>query len=268
MAGLRGGHQRCAQHGVKAMNAKEFCTGVLAHIPRATAAEREAIRQELEEHLSDHQEVLVEHGLSPEEAEEQSIAAMGEAAAIGQQWNDQLSPLWLWVGRLCKTAVILLVLGMLMPLGITIYGLSQNFSARWSSEPMDGWKEPEAVWSENVDLREPFADQMIRFFQVSLVKEAWTDRDGHTGDFQVELDVLAYAKNPLKPALNMNILSEITCNGTTGIGGGFGSQGVSAWSIQYPVQPGTPEATFTLSYHGEAASVTVPLNWEEVDYGA
>lgn len=250
------------------MNAKEFCAGVLSHIPRATAAEREAIRQELEEHLSDHQEVLMERGASAEEAEAKAVAAMGEAAAIGQQWNVQLSPLWLWVGRLCKTAAILLILGMLMPLGFKIYGLSQNFSARWSSEPMDGWKETEALWSEKVDLREPFADQMIRFFQVSLVEEPWTDREGHTGDYRVELHVLAYAQNPLKPALNMNILSDVTCNGETGVGGGFGSQGVTAWSIQYPIQPGAPEATFTLSYHGETASVTVPLNWEEVDYGA
>ena len=250
------------------MDAKEFCTGVLSHIPRATAAERTAIRQELEEHLSDHQEALMERGASAEEAEEQAVAAMGEPAAIGLQWNAQLSPMWLWVGRLCKLAVLLLVLGMLLPLGFKIYGLSQNFSARWSSEPMDGWKEPEAVWSEKVDLREPFADQMIRFFQVCLVEEAWTDREGRTGDYQVELHVLAYAQNPLKPALNMNIVSGITCNGETGLAGGFGSRGVCAWSIRYPIQPGAPEATFTLSYHGESASVTVPLNWEEVDYGA
>ena len=250
------------------MDAKEFCTGVLTHIPRATAAERAAIRQELEEHLLDHREALMDQGVSAEEAEAQAVAAMGEAAAIGLQWNQQLSPMWLWVGRLCKVAVILLILGMLLPLGMKIYSLSQNLSARWSSEPMDGWKETEALWSENVDLREPFADQIIRFFQVSLVEEAWTDREGRTGGYQVELQVLAYAKNPLQSALNMNILSGITCNGAGGLAGGYGSQGVCAWSIQYPIQPGAPEATFALSYHGESASVTVPLNWEEVDYGA
>ena len=250
------------------MNTKDFCAGVLSHIPRATAAEREAIRQELEEHLSDHQEVLMERGASAEEAEAQAVTAMGEAAAIGQQWNAQLSPFWLWVGRLCKTAAILLILGMLLPLLFTIYSLSQNLSARWSSEPMDGWKEPEALWSENVDLREPFADQILRFFRVSLVEEPWTGRDGSTGNYQVVLNVLAYAKNPLKPAINMHIVSGITCNGETGLAGGSSGGGSCAWRIQYPIQPGAPEATFTLSYHGENASVTVPLNWEEVDYGA
>ena len=66
----------------------------------------------------------------------------------------------------------------------------------------------------------------------------------------------------------MNILRDTTCNGAIGVGGGYGSTGVSAWSIRYLVPPGTPEATFTLSCHGETASVTVPLNWEEAGYGA
>ena len=35
--------------------------------------------------------------------------------------------------------------------------------------------------------------------------------------------------------------------------------------IQYPIEPGTAEATFILSLHGETAAVTVPLNWEEVE---
>ena len=250
------------------MTDREFCQAVLAHIPRATAAERADIQRELLEHLADRREALEAGGLDEAAARERAVAAMGDAGEIGRQWNAQLSPLWLWVGRVCKTAAVLLMLGMLLPLGITLYSLSQNLTARWSGEPMDGWRETDAPWSEKVDLRAPFGDQMIRFFRVSLAEEPWTDMEGRSGAWQVELDVLAYAKNPLKPALSMNILRDITCNGAAGAGGGYGSQGVTAWSIRYPIEAGTPEAVFTLSCRGETASVTVPLGWEEAGYGA
>ena len=268
MEGLRGGHQRRAEHGVRAVSDQEFCRAVLDQIPRATAAEREDICRELMEHLEDHREALMEGGLDEAAAQARSVEAMGDAGEIGRQWNQRLSPLWLWVGRVCKAAAILLVLGMLLPLSYTARSVSQNLNARWSSEPMDGWRESDALWSEKVDLCVPFGDQVIRFFQVSLVEEAWTDSQGRTWDCQVELDVLAYAQNPLNPALDMKILRDTTCNGAIGVGGGYGSTGVSAWSIRYLVPPGTPEATFTLSCHGETASVTVPLDWEEAGYGA
>ena len=126
---------------------------------------------------------------------------------------------------------------------------------------MDGWKEPEALWSEKVDLCAPFGDQVIRFFRVSLV-----DAQDRPGDYWVELDVLAYAQNPLEPALSLNVLKRITCNGAASLlSGGSDTGGVCAMDIQYPIEPGTAEATFILSLHGETASVTVPLDWEEVE---
>ena len=243
------------------MDGQEFCQAVLAHIPRATAAEREAIRQELLEHLEDHQEALEAGGMDAAAAQERAVAAMGDAGEIGRQWNARLSPLWLWVGRVCKAAAILLALGMALPLVMTAYSLSQNLSARWSDEPMDGWKESEALWSEKVDLCAPFGDQVIRFFRVSLV-----EAQDRAGDYCVELDVLAYAQNPLKPALDFNVLKNITCNGAASpLSGSTSNGGVCAVDIQYPIEPGTAEATFILSLHGETAAVTVPLNWEEVE---
>ena len=118
------------------------------------------------------------------------------------------------------------------------------------------------MWSEKVDLCAPFGDQVIRFFRVSLVEAA----QYRAGDYCVELDVLAYAQNPLEPALSLNVLKRITCNGAASpLSGSTSSEGVCAVDIQYPIEPGTAEATFTLSLHGEIASVTVPLGWEEVE---
>ncbi len=44
--------------------------------------ERDAVRQELSDHLDDHREALLSAGLSPEEAERRAVAAMGDAHAL------------------------------------------------------------------------------------------------------------------------------------------------------------------------------------------
>ena len=67
------------------MDGQEFCQAVLAHIPRVTAAEREAIRQELLEHLADHREALEAGGMDAAAAGERAVAAMGDAGEIGRQ---------------------------------------------------------------------------------------------------------------------------------------------------------------------------------------
>ena len=169
------------------MSDQEFCAAVLAQIPRATFSERADMERELMEHLEDHRAALMEGGLDEAAAQARSVAAMGDAGEIGRQWNQRLSPLWLWVGRVCKVVCISLMIVMFLPGCTLLLQVSQNLSARWSSEPMDGWKEPDALWSEKVDLCVPFGDQVIRFFRVSLVETA----QHRAGDYCVELDVLA-----------------------------------------------------------------------------
>ena len=67
---------------------RDFCDGVLGAIPRATGRERDEIRAELLDHLSDHRDLLMEYGMEELEAERRAIEAMGDPEEIGRAWNE------------------------------------------------------------------------------------------------------------------------------------------------------------------------------------
>ena len=214
MEGLRGGHQRRAEHGVRAMSDQEFCRAVLDQIPRATAAEREDICRELMEHLEDHREALMEGGLDEAAAQARSVEAMGDAGEIGRQWNARLSPLWLWVGRVCRAAAILLLAALLIRPGSILSCAVDNLQARWCDDPVESAIHPDAVWIREVDLRVQLHDQVIRVHRVALVEDDWIDMQaGRQGTYQLYVQALSYARNPFRPALS---IWGMRCNGEDG----------------------------------------------------
>lgn len=96
---------------------------VLQELKHATDAERESVRRELEAHLEDHMEVLLDLGRTPEEAREQAEEALGDPVELGKALDSLYDPLWLWLDRLVLLllAVALFVgaslgMGMLMEL--------------------------------------------------------------------------------------------------------------------------------------------------------
>jgi len=66
----------------------------------ATKREKRAIAREIEDHVTDHAEALEEQGVPPEEARARAEAAMGPAGEVAAALDAQLSPFWLWAGRL------------------------------------------------------------------------------------------------------------------------------------------------------------------------
>ena len=69
-----------------------FCAAVCAKVRWPFA--RWDITQELTDHLRDHAAALEEKGLSPEEAQSQAVAAMGDPAELGRALNQVHSSLW------------------------------------------------------------------------------------------------------------------------------------------------------------------------------
>lgn len=67
-----------------------FCAAVCAKVRWPFA--RWDITQELTGHLQDHAASLEEKGLSPEEAQSQAVAAMGDPAELGRALNRVHSP--------------------------------------------------------------------------------------------------------------------------------------------------------------------------------
>lgn len=238
---------------------KTFCDEVIAAIPRATGKEEREIRQELLDHLEDHTLDMMERDWTREEAEARSVACMGDAAEIGKAWNAQLSPFWLWVGRLAKTLTILLLLVALLPAVARLRGVFLNLEARWSD--LDGHRygmdESVKVWE--LDERVEIGKFHIRFFQAGLDPA----EDGY--DLRVRMAI--YANNPLHDT------SLIVMDGVTGewgegwrAGGGSGSGG-AIWYYDYYYalggeRPGSVNMS-TTNDHG-SFSVDFAIDWSDV----
>ncbi|MEL4862077.1 permease prefix domain 1-containing protein [Pseudoflavonifractor phocaeensis] len=238
------------------MDIESFCAGVLAHVPRATPKEREALRRELEGHVEDHVLDLEAAGCDTELAEARAVAAMGDPEEIGRALNAQLSPFWLWAGRGCKAAVALLCLVQLA--GGSFFGLSRENVRRWEvwraaqEEPWTLWTdwEPYPV-SNRLDIRTPIGNDVLYIYQVDVspvehmaaVKMVAYDMagPGSVADFHRYLTVETQGGTPQEP-----------------VWGGW--SGNMPWYIRrIHYEPG--DTYFTLHYDrfGERVSIDVPL---------
>ena len=75
----------------------------------------EALAQELQDHLADHADALVEAGWDPEEAQAHALAAMGEAQEVGRALNRAFPLRWLILSRVLLVLAVLaaIILGCL-----------------------------------------------------------------------------------------------------------------------------------------------------------
>ena len=94
------------------MDKREYTHRVVSVMGHITAAEREAIRAEIENHIEDRMEPLLSlQGVDEAEAERRSIAAMGDPEEIGRALQKQYSRFWLWVDRILLAIIVFVLLG-------------------------------------------------------------------------------------------------------------------------------------------------------------
>ena len=120
------------------MDRREYTEAVLSTLRRVTGRERAAIRAEIDGHIEDHMEGLLELGYDPELAEERTLAAMGAPQEVGRALNRQYPLRWLVVGRMAMAAVLVFALVAASPLRTALQDrVIPNFQARWF---------PTAIW--------------------------------------------------------------------------------------------------------------------------
>ena len=74
---------------------RDYTQAVCSCLRHATAEEKQAVAQELQDHLADHADALVEAGWDPEEAQAHALDAMGEAKEVGQALDQTFPRRWL-----------------------------------------------------------------------------------------------------------------------------------------------------------------------------
>ena len=168
------------------MDRKAYIQAVLSALHHVTGDERAAIQAELDGHIEDHMEGLLELGYSPELAEERTLDAMGDPKEVGRELNKQYTG-WGFV-LLSRAAVLLtVVLCIQALLGLGILGnLLDSVWARVAPlEPEESSPNchPYAVYGSVNDPRVTTVELTVRdwegAWEYTLETEIQTAEDGH-----------------------------------------------------------------------------------------
>ena len=238
------------------MDRREYTAQVLSCLRRVTWDEREAIRAELDGHMEDHFESLRELGYDEREAEERTLAAMGDPAEVGRELNQQYTG-WGFV-LLSRAAVLLtVVLCVQTLLGLGILGnFYDSVRARTLPEELTSNYSADAV--SRPDMRIPIGNDVLRIYRVSVGTK--------NGVRAAEVAMAAYDRIPggvVSGRLTADVELEDQRGVTpehTGLGGsGKGNYGAE-YSLKYlPVQEGDTCITLRYDRFGEHIAVKIPL---------
>lgn len=237
------------------MTRKEFLDRVLSPLGRLTAEEREAVRRELEEHVEDRMEVLLEMGWSPELAESRCLEAMGDPAEIGREMARQYRGRgWLWIGRAAAALTVVLCVQALLGFGM--------LSNAWDSlavriSPPAGisigeLKNVEAV--EELDIRAEVGNDILRVYQVSV-----GEKDGQRAAMVLACMYDRWPFGIVADGLRAKsrLFNQRGETGTSGGGSGnYGAEYVVRWT---PVEPGDTHVVWEYRGIGETIRLEIPL---------
>ena len=265
------------------MDRREYTAQVLSRLRRVTAKEREAIRAELDGHMEDRFEALRELGYDKREAEERTLAAMGDPAEVGRELNQQYTG-WGWVifGRIAKLATIL----MLLPLFLQVFGstsslaeylkyrIDPDFSGRtlFLEYAASSTFLPESVQDKvpllsgaeavlPLDIRLQVGNDELRVFRVSVGE---TEDDTGRRFLAAEVLAVAYDRIPFGVVASRR-LGEMTLTSqnrqcTAWCGDFFNA---SDWYLEIEgtveIRPGDTYVTLSQDLYGEPFSLQIPL---------
>ena len=242
---------------------REFCDGVLGQMPRATGRERDDIREELLDHLMEHRDMLMDHGVEELEAERRAIEAMGDATEIGRAWNKTLSPLWLWLGRVCAAVFVLIFLFNASDVYYKVDRLVDSLSVRYGDATTSDHRDLydyELIWETRPDIQKPFGEHIISIDRVELYERSI----GKERFYAAQVYYVSWHKDPFGHSLNLGVLMNSEKYGPEVIdSGGGGSQAAYAtWARDHlKLDKGLESLKISFDHYGNHFEAEIPLDW-------
>ena len=239
----------------------EFCFAAAGAVRNATAQERNAIRQELREHLEDHAAALMEDGLSAEEAARAAVDAMGDPKEIGEAMNHAYPHLWRRIYTIEKYAAVLLAIAAVFSLFLRTSNTLDHIERNWEARSFHA----DSVQVLPMDVTMPVGDQILRVYGVRYGYETSSGSPLP----ELTLYVCTYNRIPWGVA-SLDLSSQLqvadkqgnplpsTCL-ESGYDDGSGARAFGSYAILVDEPPG--ELILTFDAHGHDASVrfTVPV---------
>lgn len=234
------------------MTRQEFLAQVLSPLGRLTAEEREDVRRELEEHVEDRMEALLEMGWDAELAEERCLEAMGDPAEIGREMARQYRGKgWLWLGRAAVMLTVVMCIQALLGFGM-LFNAWNSLEARIF--PRLDTRLDSVEVEERVDLRMDMGNDVLRVFRVSIGELE--------GQRVAEVATCAYDRWPFGIVAEgwQNCLwtQELT-ESNFHYGNGKGNYGALYWQTYTELVPGDRSVVLIYSRYGETKRMEVPL---------
>lgn len=118
-----------------------YADTVCQSLKNATRRERKAIRQELEDHLTDHAEALIESGWDEAHATQHALDAMGDPNTIGEELSKAFPLRWFVLSRLTLAVFLLCCLPLVTTVPSIIEQLWEYHQAE--AHPLAYWEEDE-----------------------------------------------------------------------------------------------------------------------------
>ena len=239
---------------------REFCDGVLGQMPRATGRERDDIREELLDHLMEHRDMLVEYGDDPLVAEQKAIEAMGDPEEIGRAWNKTLSPLWLWLGRVCAVVFVLILLFNASDILYKVERIGDALQVRYSKNIEINPGNPtgyELFWSEDPGIEKAFGEHIIRIHRVQL----WQN-PVYQDDYVLEIAYVTYHKDLWGVSLDSSVFRAIEYTGAIPTSGGSSQTSYGTWyEDDLKLEEGQETVGIHLEHMGNVFSAELELDW-------
>lgn len=241
---------------------REFCDGVLGQMPRATGRERDDIREELLDHLMEHQDMLMDHGVEELEAERRAIEAMGDPEEIGRAWNKTLSPLWLWLGRVCAVVFVLIFLFNASDVFYKVERLVDSLSVRYGEgyEPQRLDAGYDLFWESTPGIEKSFGEHIIRIERVELYERI----TGPLKEYAAQVYYVSWHKDPFGHSLNLGVLMNSEKYGPEIIdsGGGGSQTAYATWARdRLKLDKGLESLKISFDHYGNHFEAEIPLDW-------
>ena len=228
---------------------------VLLPLGRLTAEERENVRQELEEHVEDRMEALLEMGWDAELAEARCLEAMGDPAEIGREMAKQYRGKgWLWLGRAAVVLTVVVCIQALLGVGM-LWAAWDSLTVRFNPPRTISIGELKNVEAEEeLDIRAEIGNDILRIYQVSV-----GEKDGQRAAMVL---ACAYDRWPFGIVVDSLFSRSELWNerGETGTsGGGSGNSGAVCAALWAPVETGDTHVIWEYRAIGEAVRLEIPL---------
>jgi len=162
--------------------------------------DRNAVFQELYQHLDDRSDAFLAQGLTEEEAAEQTIAAMGDPAELAEPLAAIHRPFWGYACSIAKWLCILAAAGLALLLtaqSIRIITEDNYGPPDYSKSDFNPYSDTSPYGNERILYEEPGTTYTDSGYAVSLSKVSCWDGPGGTLHFQLDVtSLLPWADDP------------------------------------------------------------------------